>query len=325
MAGTQPGSVTLKAIILVSLCWLLAASSFAASRYAVNDGDWNDTNTWSATSGGSSGASVPGSGDVAIVEKGNVVTLTGTHTVDSLLVYNSNNANHTELTISGSLTVNGNVRLSSTSSNSKWSKLSTTGSGSITVNGNFTLYATKMTSQVYLTGSGSSSITGTIYLTSFSTKFCFFKISNTHTVTLSGGITYYSEFINKAEVILNDSATLNIAGNMTRPTNNWFGELQCDSSSTINFNGSSAQILSAKAYIPGSINWNFGNVYVNNMAGVTPDTNINNNILNYAMTGDLVVQTGTLYSGGHSIELSNNRLFKVDSAANYVTTTMNSM
>jgi hypothetical protein len=48
----------------------------ALSRYSVSDGNWNSTGTWSATSGGASGASVPVAGDDVIIEGGHNVTVT---------------------------------------------------------------------------------------------------------------------------------------------------------------------------------------------------------------------------------------------------------
>ena len=48
-----------------------------ATRYSVATGNWNATSTWATSSGGSSGASVPATGDRAIIEGGFTVTLTG--------------------------------------------------------------------------------------------------------------------------------------------------------------------------------------------------------------------------------------------------------
>ncbi len=39
------------------------SSLYAANRYAVANGNWNSTSTWSKSSGGTSGASVPVAGD----------------------------------------------------------------------------------------------------------------------------------------------------------------------------------------------------------------------------------------------------------------------
>ena len=52
----------------------IATPSFAANRFWVGAGlgNWNSTSNWSGTSGGSSGASVPGVSDIAIFDSSNV-------------------------------------------------------------------------------------------------------------------------------------------------------------------------------------------------------------------------------------------------------------
>jgi hypothetical protein len=56
-----------KHLLLILVNILLFITADAANRFwiAGSTGDWNNTANWSTTSGGSSGASVPGSGDVA--------------------------------------------------------------------------------------------------------------------------------------------------------------------------------------------------------------------------------------------------------------------
>ncbi|MGB8492681.1 MAG: hypothetical protein WCE64_16625, partial [Bacteroidales bacterium] len=49
---------------------------FAADRYSVATGNWNSTSTWSGTSGGASGASVPVAGDNVFIERGYTITVT---------------------------------------------------------------------------------------------------------------------------------------------------------------------------------------------------------------------------------------------------------
>lgn len=71
----------------------LSASASAANRFSVATGNWNSTSTWSATSGGASGASVPANGDVVTIEGGFTVTL------------NANSANLNSLTISSGSTL----------------------------------------------------------------------------------------------------------------------------------------------------------------------------------------------------------------------------
>ena len=46
-----------------------------ANRFAVATGNFSATSTWSATSGGTAGASVPDTDQHAIIESGNNVTL----------------------------------------------------------------------------------------------------------------------------------------------------------------------------------------------------------------------------------------------------------
>tara|TARA_R110002073_G_scaffold335444_1_gene527435 strand:+ start:45 stop:1940 length:1896 start_codon:yes stop_codon:yes gene_type:complete len=66
-----------------------------ADRFARVTGNWADTSTWSATAGGSVGASVPSSGDSAIINVANkdggagalTITLTGDVEVDGLELY----------------------------------------------------------------------------------------------------------------------------------------------------------------------------------------------------------------------------------------------
>ncbi|MDD5184460.1 MAG: hypothetical protein PHS84_04275, partial [Paludibacter sp.] len=79
-------------------------NSFAANRYSVATGNWNSTSTWSAISGGASGATVPVAGDLVTVEGGFIVTV------------NANTASLGSLTISSgsSLNVSSNFTVSST-------------------------------------------------------------------------------------------------------------------------------------------------------------------------------------------------------------------
>ena len=66
----------LKLSLLTLLAMLLCASTaISASRYSVATGNWSSPATWSATSGGDSGASVPASGDTVTIEGGYTVTL----------------------------------------------------------------------------------------------------------------------------------------------------------------------------------------------------------------------------------------------------------
>ncbi|MCX6245729.1 MAG: autotransporter-associated beta strand repeat-containing protein [Bacteroidetes bacterium] len=65
------------AFVVAFFALIFAATTLnAANRYSVASGNWNSTGTWSATSGGTSGVSVPGSGDNVFLENGHTVTVT---------------------------------------------------------------------------------------------------------------------------------------------------------------------------------------------------------------------------------------------------------
>ncbi len=79
--------VAIFSLIFLSLFFFNQAS--AANRFSVATGNWNSTSTWSATSGGASGASIPVASDNVTIEGGYTVTLS-----------TSNTANLNSLTIS---------------------------------------------------------------------------------------------------------------------------------------------------------------------------------------------------------------------------------
>ena len=99
-----------KSIFLAVFFICTALTLAAADRYSVASGNWNSTSTWSASSGGASGASVPVAGDDVFIESSHTVTVTAnascsslTFTADgSILTINSG----VTLTISGTLTRN---------------------------------------------------------------------------------------------------------------------------------------------------------------------------------------------------------------------------
>jgi hypothetical protein len=113
---------------------LTSSSSYTvptSSRFAVASGDWNATSTWSATSGGASGATVPGAGDNVTIEGGHTVTVTANAAAGSI----------TFTGISGTLSVNNGLTL--------------TISGNVSLNHN-----NSNTAEAYLSGTGTISIVG---------------------------------------------------------------------------------------------------------------------------------------------------------------------
>lgn len=59
-------------LLLIINLLIVSALAFGANRYAVNAASaaWNVTSTWSTTSGGTSGASIPVATDVVFIGEG---------------------------------------------------------------------------------------------------------------------------------------------------------------------------------------------------------------------------------------------------------------
>ena len=102
--------------VMANLFFFGISTVNAADRYAVANGNWNSTSTWSATSGGSSGASIPVAGDNVFIEGGFTVTITADAACASLTIGTSTsgtlsfniNANNVDLTVSGNTDVASN-------------------------------------------------------------------------------------------------------------------------------------------------------------------------------------------------------------------------
>ncbi len=127
----------MKIIYFFILLTALSINSFAADRYwiATSAGNWSNTANWSTTSGGSGGASVPGTTDRAIFDANSTGTcnLTADVSVQALLMSNGtiNTSTHL-LTISGSI---GSVLSGGTITGSSTLTITTTGSDTITFSG----------------------------------------------------------------------------------------------------------------------------------------------------------------------------------------------
>ena len=83
---------------------LTASSVFAASRFSVASGNWSSTSTWSATSGGASGASAPIAGDDATIEGGFTVTLSANAASANVTVKNASTVDASTFTLTVSST-----------------------------------------------------------------------------------------------------------------------------------------------------------------------------------------------------------------------------
>jgi hypothetical protein len=106
-----------KFLPLILNCFLLLVifprKANSANRYSVASGNWNASTTWSATSGGAPGASVPVNGDAVFIERNYIVTVDISNAACTSIIVGVKNRNPGTLQFnSGSvLTVSGDIIL----------------------------------------------------------------------------------------------------------------------------------------------------------------------------------------------------------------------
>ena len=120
----------------------LIINAYSQTWYSRANGNWNAIASWSATSGGPAGASVPVAGDTVVIERGFDITVTGTQECDTLTI---NGAaliiNGGSLTVSSGMYVDGNF--------GKDSKFTMTG-GTATFNGDVTCFSDEKNGKIAL-------------------------------------------------------------------------------------------------------------------------------------------------------------------------------
>lgn len=254
---------------------------------ATTTSNWNTTASWSTTSGGASGASVPGSGDIAIFNSSKVGSCTINAAVNvagfdvrtgytgtisqgaNTITIGTSNAIFTAGTFSGgssAITCNGTFTLSGTSFTSTSNTLTfnstvTNSSGTFTHNSGTVTFNSSSSQTIpawdfyNLTSSSSGARTlassGTIGIAATFTK-------GTNTYTATGSTIDYKGTGAQTIVAFNynnltssssgartlaSSGTVGIAGTFTKGTNAY-----TITSSTINYNGTGAQTITAFGY-----------------------------------------------------------------------------
>ena len=252
--------------------------SAQVTRYSVADGDWNTTASWSATSGGAPGASIPIAGDIVYIEEAFDITVTGTQACDTVIILGNDGADNTQLIIDGgTLNVFGGVSLSGDGGATAFSRdciLDFLNSGTATVNGNVSLLSDEQTGKIVVS-SGVLTINGDVSLTSTTdTKKAELKVDNASTLSVNGDI-YFLGAIGDDDIklMVKNTSTFNFTGNFDRTAAGNYGEIDADATSVFNFNGTSPQTMSMIVY-PNTRRWEYGEVRINNTAGVTLDADV---------------------------------------------------
>jgi hypothetical protein len=300
-----------------------------ADRYAVANGSYNSTSTWAFVSGGAPGASVPTSVNDVYIESGYTVTLTSAGMTARNITMTAGAArNLLQISTGGTLTCS-SITMSTTN---KRPELYVDGSGQLTVNGSVAIDYSNCTegasNSFWITGTAQVNITGNLDLVNTSSKKLIVLQNGATVLTVGGNITFNNNTNDKAHLAMGGTARLNIAGNFVIPSGK-YGKLYADDAlltTVINFNGTSPQTLELATSAANSNQWQYANVLINNTAGVTMNGNVVAGATYNAITKSLVVQTGTLNSGGFSMQLPNETtsLFEVQNGATYVTTSTGS-
>ena len=207
------------ALFMISL-FISGQYAWAANRYAVANGNWNSTSIWSATSGGPSGASVPGNSDNVFIEGSRTVTLNTNGSCLNLSVATSSvfNIGGFNLTVLGSTTISGTINITSASGNKTftgdvlvnaggiWTNAaneSITFGGSLQNNGTFTSSGT----------TGTYTFTGSAKTFGGSNELIIPRITingsmtNTGTLTVSTALQGTGSLTNGASAVINISST----------------------------------------------------------------------------------------------------------------------
>ena len=133
-----PQTMTKTGTMYIGGTQTIGASTGGSNRYSVAPGNWSSTSTWSATSGGTAGASVPAANDAVFIEGNKTVTLD----INTASLGSLNIASGSQLTTSNAYTVsattislNGNYVNGSTGAITGTMTVGTTGTYQHNING----------------------------------------------------------------------------------------------------------------------------------------------------------------------------------------------
>lgn len=154
----------MRLLSILSLALLVNIGLQAATKTSTGDGNWSSASTWSPSG-------VPASGDDVVIEDGDNVTLDGNYTCASLTINNKagvSGVTDTELIISSgyTLTVTGNAALNTTLTSDSTGSVYLQVLGTLSIGGNLTLTSSLLTiAGANLIEIGSSSLSGTLNVT----------------------------------------------------------------------------------------------------------------------------------------------------------------
>ena len=267
----------LSVVCALLLCLLTAVNASAAQRYWVGNGsnkNWNSTTNWSSTSGGASGASVPGSTDSAYFN-GSGTGQCSVNTTVSIRRWeiasgytDSVKQNSYAITVSGGMVLSGGYFIG--------------GSAMINSQGPFTLSGTDFTST-----SGALQIGGDYNFSSGTFSHNNGTVQYVNTISISGSTTFYdlkfipttpsSTYTIGASTVLTcnhmfshtgayslvlNTGTIDVKGDITANNSVTYG----GGTATINISGTGTQTLNGNSVGSGQYGW-LCNVTINKPSG----------------------------------------------------------
>lgn len=265
-------------------------------RYAVATGDWNSNSTWALTSGGTSGAAIPTSGDLVFIGEAatdwTVTIPTGYAAVcGSLTMGNYSDNTAATLTISGdgSLAVGNDLVMNRP--NAAASSVINVSAGTLTVGGTLKLAFSD------LTPDASATLVNRINI-------------STGTVT-TANLLFNGQAAAQSQIVFSDAGTLNISGDLT------FGYILgilTPSTGTVNFNGTAAQTIPI-----GVSSVTYNNLTVNNTSAGGATINAAITVTN--VTGNLsvgnITSGSTFDNGGYAITLASGKSLNVANGSTF--------
>jgi hypothetical protein len=324
-------------IVLSLLIGFTAPFAQAADRYSVANGNWNSTSTWSATSGGASGVSVPGASDNVYIERGYTVTIAaaptngtiasltiGGTTAGTLDIHPAASGSYT-VTVSGDVIINSNGSFTVTNySNYNYHTINI--GGNLTVDGTFNMTTTiDDHATVVFNGSAQQTISGagttcTFYsLTASNTSTTGLVLNRNIVLAVSGSQTATDLTVTANDIFdlgsytcdrstsgggtvaVNAGATLKIGGTNTFPSNYTANTL--NATSTVEYYGTT-QTVGALTYG----NLTLSGSDVKTLAGTT---SIVGDLTVSAGTFDLSTYTANRSAAGGTLTVSNGASLKI--------------
>ncbi|NBW34545.1 MAG: hypothetical protein EBR30_05900 [Cytophagia bacterium] len=199
----------MKSPLLILIISLFCSSvAISQQRFSVASGPWNSTSTWSTTSGGAPGASVPVAGDAVTIERGFTVNITADANCASLQLggLTANNAGNLTFAAGAiTLTVSGNIQLGGSGNANRdgsitFQNQTVVNAGSLNLGGTA---ATPGQGSIVMTTGGTLNVSGAVSVTGAGNGFT----AGTGLVQLSGTSTLIAPFTAFNNLTINGGTT----------------------------------------------------------------------------------------------------------------------